>query len=90
MFEQYAQALHERFPALMIVGDNYPPPVLQATLAQALGILKFVLIGLIVTSYNPFPVLNLQTPSIFTWAIENKVIRILITLLSVHRSRMVK
>lgn len=73
MFEQYAQALHERFPALTIVGDNYPPPVIQATLAHVLAVLKFVFIGLIMTGYNPFPSLNLQTPGFFSWAIENKM-----------------
>jgi selT/selW/selH-like putative selenoprotein len=73
VFEQYAQALHERFPTLMIVGDNYPPPVLRSAFAQALGILKFILIGLVVTGYNPFPTLNIQTPNIYSWAIENKV-----------------
>ncbi|KAI8770865.1 thioredoxin reductase selenoprotein T, partial [Biomphalaria glabrata] len=56
----------------MIVGDNYPPPVFRATFAQVLGIIKFILIGLIVAGYNPFPVLNLQTPAVFSWATENK------------------
>ncbi|CAG5130367.1 unnamed protein product [Candidula unifasciata] len=46
---------------------------MRSMLAQALGILKFVLIGLVVTGYNPFPLLNLQTPSSFTWAINNKM-----------------
>lgn len=73
MFEQYAQALHERFPSLMIVGDNYPPPAIRSLFAQALGIIKFVLIGLIISGYNPFPTLDLQTPSVYSWATENKV-----------------
>lgn len=73
MFEQYAQALSQRFPSLSIVGDNYPPPMMRSMVAQALGILKFVLIGLVVTGYNPFPLLNLQTPNSFSWAINNKV-----------------
>ena len=73
MFEQYAQALHERFPALTIVGDHYPPPVLRSSVAQLLGVIKFILIGLVVTSFNPFPKLNLPTPSMFHWAMDNKV-----------------
>ena len=74
MFEQYAHALNERFPALTIEGDHYPPPVLRSTIAQVLGIVKFILIGFIVSSYNPFPTLNIPTPSAFTWAMENKVL----------------
>lgn len=73
MFEQYAQALNEKFPALTIVGDHYPPPVMRSSFAQLLGIVKFVLIGLVVTGYNPFTLLNMETPSAFTWAIENKL-----------------
>lgn len=73
MFEQYAHALHERFPALQIEGDHYPPPMLRSSLAQALGIVKFILIALVVSNYNPFPSLNMETPSIFSWATENKV-----------------
>lgn len=73
MFEQYAHALNERFPGMTIEGDHYPPPMLRSTVAQALGIIKFILIGFIVTGYNPFPTLNVQTPSAFTWAMENKM-----------------
>jgi len=73
VFEQYAQALNEKFPALTIVGDHYPPPVMRSSFAQLLGIVKFILIGLVITGYNPFTLLNMETPSPFTWAIENKL-----------------
>ncbi|GFS10551.1 selenoprotein T [Elysia marginata] len=46
---------------------------MRASLAQFIGIAKFVLIGLVVIGYNPFPMLNIDTPSIFTWALENKL-----------------
>ena len=77
MFEQYAQTIHERFPSLTIVGDNYPPTFVKATLAQVLSVLKLVLIGLVISSYNPFPLINMQTPNLFSWAMENKVSRIM-------------
>lgn len=73
MFEQYAHALNDRFPGMMIEGDNYPPPPVKALVAQALGILKLVLIGLIIAGINPFTYLNIQTPNIYTWATENKM-----------------
>lgn len=73
MFEQYAQALHERFPGLKIEGDNYPPPAPKAMLAQVLSVAKLVLIALIVSGYNPFTFLNVATPSVYTWATENKM-----------------
>lgn len=73
MFEQYAQALNEKFPSLTIVGDHYPPPVMRSSIAQFLGIVKFVLIGLIISSYNPFTLFGMETPSAFTWALDNKL-----------------
>ena len=73
MFEQYAHALKDRFPELMIEGDNYPPPPVKAMVAQFLSVAKLVLIGLIVSGINPFPHLNMPTPNVYTWATENKV-----------------
>lgn len=41
--------------------------------AQGLGILKIIIIAMVVLGQNPFPHLNIDTPSIFTWAVENKL-----------------
>ncbi|KAJ8310124.1 hypothetical protein KUTeg_011989 [Tegillarca granosa] len=48
VFEQYAHAIHERFPALSIEGDNYPPPSGRAAVAQFLSIFKLVLIAMVI------------------------------------------
>lgn len=73
VFEQYAHALHEKYPDLAVEGDNYPPPATRALLAQGLSIFKLVLIVLVLLGQDPFPHLNMETPSIFTWATQNKV-----------------
>lgn len=73
MFEQYAQAIHQRFPNLQVEGENFPPPTIKAVIAQFLSIFKLSLIGIILSEFNPFHYLNMQTPSIFTWATSNKV-----------------
>lgn len=73
VFEQYATALHEKFPQLAIEGDNYPPPMLRQYLAQGLSILKLALIVMVIIGQDPFPHLNMETPSIFQWAVQNKV-----------------
>lgn len=65
--------LHERFPHLAVEGDNYPPPAMRQVLAQGLSVLKLVLIAMVVAGQNPFPHLNMETPSAFTWAVENKI-----------------
>jgi hypothetical protein len=34
VYQEYAQFLRERYPALNIEGGNYPPPPVRAALAQ--------------------------------------------------------
>lgn len=73
MFEQFSRAIQQKYPDLIIQGDNYPPTELNAYLAQAISLLKFAIIILLVSGQNPFAWLHIETPSIYTWAIENKV-----------------
>lgn len=65
--------LHEKFPHFAVEGDNYPPPAMRQLFAQGLSVLKLVIIAMVVLGQNPFPHLNMETPSIFTWAVENKL-----------------
>lgn len=65
--------MHERFPELSIEGDNYPPPPTRSAIAQFLSVFKLVVIVMIVSGQNPFTLLNMDTPSVFTWAQENKI-----------------
>lgn len=73
MFEEFANLLHQRYPSLRIEGDNYPPPAYRLYAAQFLSYLKLALLMIVVLGYNPFPLFNLQTPSIYNYAMENKV-----------------
>jgi len=71
--------IRERYPDIVIQGGNYPPPAIRQYIAQALGSLKLVLILLVVAGQNPFTFFNMQTPAIYTWALENKIYASLIT-----------
>ena len=73
MFEQFSRAIQQKYPDLIIQGENYPPTELNAYLAQAISLLKFAIIILLVSGQNPFAWLRIETPSIYTWAIENKI-----------------
>jgi len=73
VFEQYAQAIQQKHPGLLVDGGNYPPPALRAYFAQFLSIFKFIFMISIIFGINPFTRMNIETPSIFTWAIENKI-----------------
>jgi len=57
----------------MIEGDNYPPVTWKWQLAQFFSYAKMALIISIVASINPFNYIEMETPPIVAWAIENKL-----------------
>ncbi len=75
MFEQYAGFLHQQYPHLSIVGDNYPPPLVNQYLAGFISICKMALILLIIMGdrVQLFESFNIQPPDIYLWAKQNKV-----------------
>ena len=75
MFEQYSQFLHQKYPHLSIVGDNYPPPLLRQYLAGIISFAKLAIIALILLGdqFQILESLNIQPPSIYLWAKQNKV-----------------
>lgn len=82
MFEQYSDALHQRYPGLQIEGDNYPPPPLKSYLAQAFSVSKMLFIVCIIMSTNPFTWFGMETPQLYAYALENKVGELGITSMS--------
>ena len=73
MYEQFSDALHQKYPDLNIQGDNFPPGAIRLMISQIMGYARLILIGLIIGGQNPFAWLNMQTPSAWSWAMENKV-----------------
>ena len=65
--------LSEKYPALTVEGENFPPPPARAFCAQLLSFVKLAVIAMIVMGRDPFPHLNIPTPSMFAWALQNKV-----------------
>ena len=73
MYEQFAHAIQQKYPDLIVEGDNYPPPPMKAYFTQLLGFVKLALIVLIVSGQNPFTWINMDTPNAYNWALQNKV-----------------
>lgn len=73
MFEQFSHAIQQKYPDLLIQGDNYPPPATRAIAAQALSIVKIVALLLIVSGQNPFTWFQAETPNFWNWALQNKI-----------------
>ena len=73
MFDQFAYAIQQKYPELIIHGDVYPPTAVNTLIAQVINISKIIIILLVVSGQNPFTWLQMETPGIYTWAVENKV-----------------
>ena len=47
--------------------------------AQIISIIKFIVILMVLSSFNPFPFLGQDTPSWATWMLENKIYACMMT-----------
>lgn len=73
MFEEYSRVIAERFPDIRVEGDNYLPQPLYRYIASFFSVFKLVLIGLVLSGKNLFPMLGVDTPGVWTWSQENKL-----------------
>ena len=78
-----SQQLGAAHPDLAITGHNYNPGGGRVELSQLLGLLKMAVIAMVVLNFNPWSYLGADTagptPSLVTWAMENKIYACLMT-----------
>ncbi|CAL8320390.1 unnamed protein product [Boreogadus saida] len=67
------QALNQRYPDIRIEAENYLPMPLYRHIATFLSTFKLVVIGLIIIGKDPFALLGMQAPGVWTWGQENKI-----------------
>jgi len=65
--------LHDKYPHISVLGDNYPPPTWKQFSASALGILKIIVIMLVAAGMNVFTWLGQATPRAYQWMLDNKL-----------------
>ncbi|KAL7879494.1 hypothetical protein SRHO_G00017480 [Serrasalmus rhombeus] len=73
VFEEYTQALYQRYPDIRIEGENYLPLPVYRYVASFLSIFKLLVIGVIVVGKDPFALFGMPTPGLWLWSQENKV-----------------
>lgn len=73
MFEEYTQALYQRYPDIRIEGENYLPHPIYRHVASFISVFKLALIGLIIVGKDPFTLFGVETPGLWTWGQENKI-----------------
>ena len=78
-FEDYTSIIRERYPDMIVTGDNYPPSTLNRMLVQIIGILKMSIIFMLLANINPFSYLGMETPGIWAWLTSSKLTGCLIT-----------
>lgn len=72
-YEHYSAILQERYPEIMLEYGSFPPTYPRQTLAQIIGIVKFLLLGCIFMNINPLDYLGIQRPGIWNWVSQNKI-----------------
>ena len=73
MFEQFVQLVRTHYPYMEVVGDNYPPTPTKALIARIISMLKMAILVCLIFGQNPFPLLNIPTPAVYSWALQNKM-----------------
>uniref|UniRef100_A0A3B5AF49 Selenoprotein T n=1 Tax=Stegastes partitus TaxID=144197 RepID=A0A3B5AF49_9TELE len=73
VFEEYTQALYQRYPDIRIEGENYLPIPVYRHIASFLSVFKLLVIGLIIIGRDPFALFGMQAPGIWEWGQGNKI-----------------
>jgi selT/selW/selH-like putative selenoprotein len=72
-FDQYVTIIQQKYPFIVIDGQNYDPPGFNMYLARLIGIVKMVVIVCILGAINIFEYINQPQPSWWIWCTENKL-----------------
>uniref|UniRef100_A0A672IFQ8 Selenoprotein T n=1 Tax=Salarias fasciatus TaxID=181472 RepID=A0A672IFQ8_SALFA len=73
VFEEYTQALYQRYPDIRIEGENYLPIPVYRHVASFLSMFKLLVIGMIIIGRDPFALFGMQAPGIWEWGQGNKI-----------------
>lgn len=72
-FQDYKSIINEKYPEIVVEGENYSPPGYNAFLAKALGIGKLLVLMCIVSGINLFNSFGQPEPSWWKWCVDNKL-----------------
>ena len=73
LFKQFSELVRTHYPNMAVVGETYSSPPLKAFLARILSVIKIVLLVCLLFGQNPFLLLNIPTPRVYLWALQNKM-----------------
>ncbi len=73
LFKQFSELVHTNYPYMAVIGENYSPGPFKASFAKALSIIKMTILVCLLFGQNPFLFVNIPTPVIYSWALQNKM-----------------
>ncbi|CAF1091937.1 unnamed protein product [Adineta ricciae] len=73
LFKQFSELVRTHYPNMAVVGENYPPQPLKAFLARLVSMIKMALLVCLLFGQNPFTLLRIPTPRVYSWALQNKM-----------------
>lgn len=73
LFKQFSQLVQTHYPNMVVHGENYSPGKFRSSFAKALSLTKMLLLVCLLLNQNPFQLLNLSTPMIYSLALKNKL-----------------
>ena len=73
LFKQFSELVRTNYPFMSVIGENYSPGQFRASFAKALSIIKMAIIICLLLGQDPFAFFNLQTPIIYSMALQNKM-----------------
>lgn len=72
-FEELSKTLHKNYPNFSIIGEKHLPKFYRILLAKMLSYLKMAFLFCLLLHQNPFLYFHISTPSIYLWALQNKM-----------------
>ncbi|XP_053213558.1 thioredoxin reductase-like selenoprotein T isoform X2 [Panonychus citri] len=72
-FEEYERIIKEKDPKIVVIGENHSPNFIRLAISQSLSFGKFVVIGLIVSSINPFSYFGMATPTYWNMLSQHRL-----------------
>nr|CAD7196339.1 unnamed protein product [Timema douglasi] len=72
-FQEYYTILQQKYPEIIVEGENYNPSGLSMIIAKALGVIKVALIVCILSGINILQYTGIPLQSCWSWCVDNKL-----------------
>ncbi|CAO1350034.1 unnamed protein product [Diamesa hyperborea] len=72
-YDEYENILLDKYPDIVVRGGNYDAPGFNMYFSKIILIAKFLLIFLVMSSFDIFGFFGMEPPSYYRWCLENKL-----------------